>query len=47
MRIIGCDRHAPKMLARHLGVGRSALEAMAITDAYEAVAMDVAASRPM
>jgi carbonic anhydrase len=41
--IIGCYRHAPEMLARHLGVSRPALEAMAITDPYEAVAMDVAA----
>ncbi|MCU1323484.1 MAG: Carbonic anhydrase [Acidobacteriaceae bacterium] len=41
--IIGCYQHAPDLLATHLGVTRSELESMAITDPRKAVAMDVAA----
>ena len=41
--IIGCYHHAPDMLAKHMGVSRSDLEAVAVTDPYEAVAVDVAA----
>jgi carbonic anhydrase len=41
--IIGCYHHAPDMLAKHMGVSRSGLEAVAVTDPYEAVAVDVAA----
>ena len=41
--IIGCYRHAPDLLAKHLGVTRSRLDCMEVTDPYKAVAMDVAA----
>jgi carbonic anhydrase len=41
--IIGCYKHAPDLLAVHLGVGREALDSMSITDPRKAVAMDVAA----
>ena len=41
--IIGCYKHAPDLLATHLGVTRSQLDSMAITDPRKAVAMDVAA----
>jgi carbonic anhydrase len=41
--IIGCYKHAPDLLAAHLGVPRSQLDAMAITDPCKAVAIDVAA----
>jgi carbonic anhydrase len=41
--IIGCYKHAPDLLAVHLGVTRSELDSMAITDPRKAVAMDVAA----
>jgi carbonic anhydrase len=41
--IIGCYKHAPDFLAIHLGVTRSQLDSMAITDPRQAVAMDVAA----
>jgi carbonic anhydrase len=41
--IIGCYKHAPDLLAIHLGVTRSQLDSMAITDPRQAVAMDVAA----
>jgi carbonic anhydrase len=41
--IIGCYRHAPDLLAAHLGVTRTQLECMAVTDPFKAVAMDVAA----
>lgn len=41
--IIGCYKHAPDLLAAHLGVPRSELESMSVTDARKAVAMDVAA----
>ena len=43
--IIGCYRHAPDLLAKHLGVTRKQLECMEVTDPYKAVAMDVAAWR--
>jgi carbonic anhydrase len=41
--IIGCHRHAPALLARHLGVETAELDDLAITEPYEAVALDVAA----
>lgn len=41
--IIGCYKHAPDLLAKHLGVTRSQLECMDVTDPYKAVALDVAA----
>jgi len=41
--IIGCYKHAPDLLAAHLGVSRSQLDSMAITDPRKAVAMDIAA----
>lgn len=43
--IIGCHHHAPALLAKHLGVETDALDALAITDPYKAVALDVAALR--
>lgn len=45
--IIGCYKHAPDLLAKHLGVGRDELDSMEITDPYKAVAMDVAAFKTM
>ncbi|WP_255551349.1 carbonic anhydrase [Granulicella sp. dw_53] len=41
--IIGCYKLAPDLLAAHLGVTRSELDSMAITDPRKAVAMDIAA----
>ncbi|ACD19096.1 carbonic anhydrase [Paraburkholderia phytofirmans] len=41
--IIGCHKHAPGLLARHLGVEPAELDKLAITEPYEAVALDVAA----
>ena len=41
--IIGCYKHAPDLLAIHLGVSRSRLDLMAISDPHKAVAMDVEA----
>ena len=43
--IIGCYRHAPDLLARHMGIAPNALDALAITDPYKAVAVDIAALR--
>lgn len=43
--IIGCYRHAPDLLATHLGVTRAELDSMEISDPHRAVAMDVAAYR--
>jgi carbonic anhydrase len=43
--IIGCHKHAPDLLAKHLGVETAALDDLAITEPYEAVALDVAALR--
>ena len=40
--IVGCFRHDPELLARHLDVTLSALDRMAIDDPRKAVAMDVA-----
>jgi carbonic anhydrase len=40
--IIGCHKHAPDLLAKHLGVAMPQLEDMAIADPYAAVAQDVA-----
>ncbi|MFB9127904.1 carbonic anhydrase [Paraburkholderia dipogonis] len=41
--IIGCHKHAPRLLARHLGVEPAELDKLAVTEPYEAVALDVAA----
>lgn len=41
--IVGCYKHAPDLLAAHLGVSRSELDAMAVSDPFKAVALDVAA----
>lgn len=43
--IVGCYKHAPDLLARHMGVAREQLEALTINDPYQAVAVDVAALR--
>jgi carbonic anhydrase len=43
--IIGCYHQAPDLLARHLGVGRDALDTMHVTDPRKAVAHDIAALR--
>ncbi|MDR5880752.1 carbonic anhydrase [Caballeronia sp. LZ032] len=43
--IIGCYKHAPALLAKHLDVGADKLDGLAVTDPYEAVAIDVAAVR--
>ena len=43
--IIGCYKHAPDLLAAHLGVARGDLDAMSITDPRKAVVMDIAAYR--
>ncbi|BCQ26798.1 carbonic anhydrase [Caballeronia sp. NK8] len=43
--IIGCHAHAPALLANHLDVETDALADLAITNPYEAVALDVAALR--
>ncbi len=39
--IVGCYHHAPDLLAKHLCVAVDALEDMAITDPYKAVAIDI------
>jgi carbonic anhydrase len=41
--IVGCYRHAPDLLSRHLGVTRAELDDMAIDDPDRSVAMDIAA----
>jgi carbonic anhydrase len=41
--IIGAYHHAPAMLAKYMGVAEDGLDALAITDPYKAVAVDVAA----
>jgi carbonic anhydrase len=41
--IIGCYKHAPDLLAIHMGVARAELDKLAITDPHKAVALDVAA----
>jgi carbonic anhydrase len=43
--IIGCYKHAPALLAKHLGVAESELDSMAVTDPRKAVAMDIAKYR--
>jgi carbonic anhydrase len=43
--IIGCYKHAPALLAKHLGVEEHELDSMAVTDPRKAVAMDIAAYR--
>lgn len=40
--IIGCYRHAPGLLANYMGVPADGLDALAITNPYKAVAVDVA-----
>jgi len=40
---INCLAHSPEMLAKHFGVSQADLNALAITDPYESVAIDVAA----
>lgn len=41
--IRGCYKHAPELLAKHLGVTPEALDRMEVMDPYKAVALDVAA----
>ncbi|SPB18259.1 Beta-carbonic anhydrase 1 [Caballeronia novacaledonica] len=41
--IIGCYKHAPALLAKHLDVETDALDELAVTEPYEAVALDIAA----
>ena len=41
--IIGCLHHAPDLLAKHLGVPPAGLDDLAISNPYQAVALDVAA----
>ncbi|MBN3767597.1 carbonic anhydrase [Burkholderia sp. Ac-20365] len=41
--IKGCYHHAPKLLAKQMGVEEDKLDTLAITDPYQAVALDVAA----
>ncbi|WP_228893320.1 carbonic anhydrase [Pseudoduganella aquatica] len=44
--IAGCYHHAPALLAQHMGVAEGeALDALAVTDPYASVAIDVAALR--
>jgi carbonic anhydrase len=40
-----CRHHAPALLAQHLGVAEGELEAKAVTDPYQSVAVDIAALR--
>ncbi|SAL72824.1 Beta-carbonic anhydrase 1 [Caballeronia terrestris] len=40
--IAGCYHHAPKLLAKHMGVAEDKLDDLAITDPYKAVALDIA-----
>lgn len=40
---INCLAHSPEMLAKYFGVNPTDLDALAITDPYKAVAVDVAA----
>lgn len=37
-----CYHHAPKLLAKHMGVSEDKLDDLAVTDPYKAVAVDVA-----
>lgn len=41
--IVGCYHQAPELLAKQMGVPLEGLDALAITDPYKAVALDVAA----
>jgi carbonic anhydrase len=41
--IKGCYQHAPELLAKQMGVPLEGLDALAINDPYQAVALDVAA----
>jgi carbonic anhydrase len=43
--IIGCRKHAPALLAKHRGVEPGELDGLAITEPYEAVALDIATLR--
>jgi carbonic anhydrase len=38
-----CHHHAPELLAQHMGVEPEDLDRLAVTDPYQAVALDVAA----
>lgn len=40
--ITGCYHHAPKLLSKYMGVADDQLDDLAITDPYQAVALDVA-----
>lgn len=40
-----CYYHAPDLLAQHMGVSLEELDALAITDPYKSVAVDIAALR--
>jgi carbonic anhydrase len=41
--IAGCYHHAPELLAKYMGVPLEGLDALAITDPYKSVELDVAA----
>lgn len=43
--INGCYHHAPGLIADYMGVAEDALEALAITDPYKAVQIDIEALR--
>jgi len=43
--IVGCYHHAPELLAAYMGVPAEELDALAITDPYASVAVDVSALR--
>ena len=43
--IVGCYHHAPELLAAYMGVPPEGLDALAITDPYASVAVDVSALR--
>lgn len=43
--IAGCYHHAPSLLASYMGVPEAELDTLAITNPYEAVALDVEALR--
>jgi carbonic anhydrase len=40
-----CYRHAPELLAKHMGVALTELDALAVTDPRNSVALDIAALR--
>lgn len=43
--IVGCYHHAPNLAAAYMGVEESELDALAITDPYKAVKVDIEALR--